>query len=379
MKKTQNPLMSRLLKVSKIPNVSVLDDSVFFKEKDIIPTGIPIIDVAFSGELDGGMVSGLTLFAGPSKSFKSLLSLLCVKAYFDKYPDSICIFYDSEGGMTPEYLGSMGIDPSRVIHVPIEHIEMLKFDIVKQLAELDRKDKVIVVIDSIGNLASVKELQDALDERSVVDMTRAKAIKGLFRMVTPSLISKDVPCICICHTYQEMGLYPKSIISGGTGLMYSSNQAFIIGKSQEKDSEGLSCYKFTINIEKSRTVKEKSKLPFVVSFDKGIQKYSGLMELALISGHVIKPNNGWYSKVDMETGEIEDKKHRLDATNCAEFWNPVLESATFKKFVKDKYKLGAAYISSEEDKDVDDSEEMNEYANSTDDDEDVSMGSIINH
>lgn len=210
-----NPLMKKILANSTTKLTSVLSESVLFNKKDVVPVDVPIINVAFSGDLDGGLTSGLTLLAGPSKSFKTNLALLCVKAYFDKYPDAVCILYDSEGGATPEYLQSQGVDPSRVVHIPIEHLEMLKFDMVKQLKELDRGDKVIFVIDSIGNTASLKELNDALDEKTVAEMQRAKGIKGLFRIVTPSLVTKDVPCLAICHTYAEMSLYPKQIISGG--------------------------------------------------------------------------------------------------------------------------------------------------------------------
>lgn len=212
---TKTSMMERLLKNSTTKYTSVLSESVMFTNKDVIPTDVSIFNIAFSGSLKGGLASGLTLFAGPSKSYKSLSSLVCVRAYLNKYKDAICVLYDSEGGMTPDMLRSQGVDPSRVLHVPIDHLEMLKFDIVKQLQELQRGDKVIFVIDSIGNTASLKELNDALEEKSVAEMQRAKSIKGLFRMITPSLVNKDIPCICICHTYSEMTMYPKQIISGG--------------------------------------------------------------------------------------------------------------------------------------------------------------------
>lgn len=200
-------LLDKILKNSTTKLTSVLSESVMFKDKDIIPIDVPLLNIAFSGDLDGGLASGLTLLAGPSKSFKSLMSLIMVRAYMNKYPDAVCILYDSEGGMTPQYLSEMGVDTARVVHVPIEHLEMLKFDTVKQLSELSRGDHVIMVIDSIGNTASQKELVDALDEKSVAEMQRAKSIKGLFRMITPSLVIKDIPCICICHTYATMELF----------------------------------------------------------------------------------------------------------------------------------------------------------------------------
>lgn len=334
-------LLKKILKNSPTKHASILSESVMFKDKDIIPTDVPIINIAFSGSLDGGISSGLTLFAGPSKTFKSNLALICVRAFLNKYKDAVCIFYDSEGGITPEYLESLQVDSNRVVHVPIEHIEMLKFDIVKQLQELERKDKVIIVIDSIGNTASLKELEDAQNEKSVAEMQRAKSIKGLFRMVTPSLIAKDIPCITICHSYSEMTLYPRQIISGGSGLMYSCNQAFIIGKSQEKDGTELLGYNFTINIEKSRFVREKSKLPFTVTYEEGVHKYSGLLELAKESGHVISPKVGWFARVDKETGEISDKNLRAKDLGNATFWDPILASPSFDKFVKDRFQLSA--------------------------------------
>lgn len=344
-----NKLIDKLIKNSPTKHTSILSNSIMFKDKDVISTEYPIINIAFSGCVDGGVSSGLTLLAGPSKVFKTNLALVCVKAFLDKYSDGVCIFYDSEGGVTPEYLKSLGVDSDRVVHVPIEHVEMLKFDLVKQLKEIDREDKVIIVIDSIGNTASLKELEDAINEKSVVEMQRAKSIKGLFRMTTPSLVAKDVPCIAICHTYQEMGLYPKQIISGGTGLIYSSNQAFIIGKSQEKEGNELSGFSFTLNVEKSRFVKEKSKFPFTVTFDKGINKYSGLLDIALDLNFVTKPSMGWYSKVDVSTGEVEEKKYRAKDTNTKEFWDSILNSQSFKDAVYNRYSISSHSILTDED------------------------------
>jgi hypothetical protein len=224
MSKDVNPLISRLLKNSPTKNSSVLSDSIFFKDKDIIPTDLPILNIAFSGSPVGGLSSGLTVFAGQSRSFKSLLGLFCMKAYLDKYHDGVGILYDSEGGITPEYLNANGIDPSRVIHIPIEHLEMLKFDMVKTLKEVDRKDHVFMMIDSLGNTASLKELEDAENEKTVAEMQRAKTMKGLFRMVTPSLIAKDVPCVAIAHTYKEMGcLSGDTLIRTANGNEYIKN------------------------------------------------------------------------------------------------------------------------------------------------------------
>lgn len=326
-------LLDKLMKAGAVKNADILSDSSFFVMKDCIPTELPILNIAFSGSIDGGLVPGLTIVAGQSKSYKTLLSLYCMKAYFEKYPEAVALLYDSEFGITPEYLEMNGIDPTRIIHIPIEHIEQLKFDVVKRLNEIQRGDKVFLMIDSIGSLSSKKEVDDAIDEKSVADMTRAKSIRSLLRIITPHLTMKDIPCLAINHTYQTMEMFSKAVVGGGTSVMYSANQVFIITRSQEKDGTDLVGYNFTINIEKSRFVKEKSKLTFQVKFNEGINKYSGLMDIALVSGHVIKPKNGWYQVAGIE------KNYRLADTNNAAFWDQILETDSFKEYVEYSYKL----------------------------------------
>jgi RecA/RadA recombinase len=333
-------ILDKIKKSSTIKDSSILATSKFFTKKDMIPTSIPIINVALSGRLDGGLTPGLTMWAGPSKHFKTAFSLLMAKSYMDKYEDAALLFYDSEFGTPQSYFDTFGIDTNRVLHTPLTDVEQLKFDIMQQLQTVERGDHLIIVIDSIGNLASKKEVEDAMDGKSVADMSRAKQMKSLFRMVTPHLNMKDIPLIVVNHTYKEIGLYPKDIVGGGTGSYYSADNIFILGRQQEKDGTEVTGYNFIINVEKSRYVKEKSKIPVSVSFDGGISKWSGLLDIALESGHVIKPSNGWYQKVDVDTGVIEDKKYRIKDTDTKDFWLPLLTSKSFFSYVKNKYSMG---------------------------------------
>jgi hypothetical protein len=196
------------------------------------------------------------------------------------------------------------------------------------------------MIDSIGNLASRKEVEDAENEKSVADMSRAKQLKSLFRIITPKLTGRDIPLVAVNHTYKEIGMFPKDVVSGGTGIMYSANQVFIITKAQEKDGTDLRGWRFTINIEKSRYVKEKSKLPFTVLYDEGIQKWSALFELAMESGHLCKANQGWYNVVDQNTGEvIEPKRRAKDIEKDDEFFEGLIECPKFKAFIERRFKL----------------------------------------
>ena len=163
---------------------------------------------------------------------------------------------------------------------------------------------------------------------------KIKSIKKIGKKEVYDISVKDVE-----HYVLENG-----VVTHNTGVMYSSNNVWIIGRSQEKDGTDLVGYSFTINIEKSRFVKEKSKLKFLVRFDGGIDKYSGLLDLALESGHVKKPSNGWYSRVDTTTGEIEEKKYRELDTHNKDFWKPILSDVKYLEFVRSTFQLAVTPI-----------------------------------
>lgn len=338
-------LLEKIKKNSTIKDSAILSKSKFFAAKDMIPTSVPVLNIALSGSLDGGFTPGLTMWAGPSKHFKTAFSLLMAKAYQDKYPEAVILFYDSEFGTPQSYFSSFGINTEQVIHTPITDVEQLKFDIMAQLKEINRGDRVMIIIDSIGNLASKKEVEDALEQKSVGDMTRAKQIKSLFRMVTPHLTIKDIPMVVVNHTYMEIGMFPKAIVGGGTGSYYSADNIYILGRQQEKDGSELTGWNFIINVEKSRYVREKAKIPVTVTFDKGINKWSGLLDIALENGHVVKPSNGWYSRMD-ENGEVEAKKWRAADTQSAEFWDPILAMPSFKKAIEEQYQFSSNVMGS---------------------------------
>lgn len=331
-------ILNKLQKNSTIKETEILTESKFFTSKDMIQTPVPMVNVALSGRLDGGLTPGLTVFAGPSKHFKTAFAMLLAKSYLDKYPDAAILFYDSEFGAPQGYFRSFGIDTDRVVHTPITDIEQLKHDLMSQINNIERGDRVIIIVDSVGNLASRKEVDDALEGKSVADMTRAKQLKSLFRMATPHLTIKDIPMVVVNHTYKEIGLYPKDIVSGGTGIYYSADNIFIIGRQQEKDGTDLTGYNFIINVEKSRFVREKSKIPVEVSFEGGISTWSGLLDVALASGHVVKPQNGWYQK------KGEEKKVRISDTYNKEFWMPILKDKSFQEWIQDNFAISTTSL-----------------------------------
>jgi hypothetical protein len=187
-------------------------------------------------------------------------------------------------------------------------------------------------------------------------MSRAKQLKSLFRMITPHLTIKDLPMVVVNHTYKEIGMFPKDVVSGGTGVYYSADNIFIIGRQQEKDTSGITGYNFIINIEKSRYVREKTKIAVEVSFEGGISKWSGLMDVALAGGFVTKPSNGWYSRKD------EDQKFRMKDTYTKDFWLPIISSKEFREYIETKFKSAGSNLMTSS---LSEEEIEKEFANAT--------------
>jgi RecA/RadA recombinase len=342
-------LKDKLIKNSTIEMTATLTDSKIYTKKDVITTPVPMINVALSGTVDGGITPGLTMLAGPSKHFKTGFALLMASAFLKKYKDGVVLFYDSEFGTPQSYFNAFGIAFDSVVHTPITDIEELKFDIMQQINTLDRKDQVMIVIDSIGNLASKKEVDDALDGKSVADMSRAKQLKSLFRMVTPHLTLKDIPMIVINHTYKEIGLYPKDIVGGGTGSYYGSDNIWILGRQQDKDDKEIKGYHFVINVEKSRYVREKSKIPITISYDGGINRWSGLLDVAIDGGYIVKPKAGWYATVNQDTGEVNTPSMRAgDIVDNKDFWVKMFQETDLADHIEKKYKMSMGPIMDED-------------------------------
>ena len=343
-------LRDKLIKNSTIDLTSTLAESKIFTKKDMIPTSVPMINVALSGTIDGGITPGLTMLAGPSKHFKTGFALLMASSFLKKYPEGIVLFYDSEFGTPQDYFNTFKIPFDSVVHTPITDVEELKFDIMKQMKELNRDDNVMIIVDSIGNLASKKEVEDALNEKAVADMSRAKQLKSLFRMITPHLSLKDIPMVVVNHTYKEIGMFPRDIVGGGTGSYYGSDNIWILGRQQDKDGSEIAGYHFVINVEKSRYVKEKSKIPITINFEGGINRWSGLLDIALDGGYIVKPKAGWYTVVDKTTGELKEPNKRAgDIVNNKEFWEEMFTTTDFAKYIENKYKIAIGSIMGDED------------------------------
>ena len=333
---------SKLNKLIKEIGATVLSESVVFDESNVVPTTVPMINVLLSGRVDGGIYPGVTMIAGPSKHFKTGFSLLLMKAYLDRYEDAKAIMFDSEFGAKPNYFSAFGINPDRVLHIPVTEVEELTHKSLILLDAIDKGDHFFIFVDSIGNLASRKEVKDAREGNDKADMTRAKAIKAFFRITTAKCVLKTIPMVVVNHTYKEQSMFPKDVVSGGTGGVYNSNDIWIVGRKQEKDSDKtLTGYTYVINVEKSRFVQEKSRAEITVNYKTGIQRFSNLLDLA-IDGNFIKQ---YRSKTMMYQVVGEEQSYTYDEVVDREsFWDHVFKTTDLKKYIEDKFALSASPI-----------------------------------
>ena len=151
----------------------------------------------------------------------------------------------------------------------------------------DERDKVIIVLDSLSNLSSDKEVKDSLENNQKRDMTRAQDIKKLFRTIVSPLGKLGIPMICTAHVYQTMDLFSRQVVSGGTGIVYAGSLTLMLSaaKLDDKGSDNLVSKKVgdytktgiivTATPQKSRfTIPQK--VQFQIPFFKAPNPYVGL-------------------------------------------------------------------------------------------------------
>lgn len=336
-------LTDRYLKLAK--GSTLLSDSPIFKDVEARVSKIPLLNVAFSGRVTGGYVPGITVWAGPSKHFKTMFCLLQVRAFMDKYPDGVLVLFDTEFGAPLQYFATCGIDPDRVVHIPVFTAEELRTELTKALKETNRGDHVFFMVDSIGNVASNKEVNDAENDKEAADFTRAKVLKSLFRIATPHFAYKNLDMAVINHTYETIEMFSKQVMGGGKGPYYAANNIFFLGRQQDATGKGaakeLHGYNYTIRVEKSRFVKEGSKFDVTVNFDSGLERFSGMKELALMTGFLVKVNDKMMSAVNQVDGTFDEKGKKNSWWEAnTEFWEQLIANPDFDNKVAEIYTLG---------------------------------------
>ncbi len=253
-----------------------------------VDTGSYIFNALVSGSIFGG-VSGnkITAIAGESSTGKTFFSLAVVKNFLDNNPDGYCLYFDTEAAVTKSLLQSRGLDVNRIVVVNVVTIEEFRskalkaVDLYLKKKEGERKP-CMFVLDSLGMLSTEKEIDDALNEKQVRDMTKSQLVKGAFRMLTLKLGQAKIPMIVTNHTYDVVGSYiPTKEMSGGSGLKYAASTIIYLSKKKEKDGTEVVGNIIKATAHKSRLSKENKTVEVRLYYDeRGLDKYYGLLELA---------------------------------------------------------------------------------------------------
>ena len=257
-----------------------------------VDTGSYIFNALVSGSIFGG-VSGnkITAIAGESSTGKTFFSLAVVKNFLDSNPDGYCLYFDTEAAITKSLIESRGIDTSRLVVVNVVTIEEFRTKALKAVdmylkASVEERKPCMFVLDSLGMLSTNKEINDALDDKQVRDMTKSQLIKGAFRMLTLKLGQANVPLLVTNHTYDVIGAYvPTKEMGGGSGLKYAASTIIYLSKKKEKDGTEVVGNIIKAKTAKSRLSKENKDVEVRLYYDeRGLDRYYGLLELGEIGG-----------------------------------------------------------------------------------------------
>ena len=250
-----------------------------------IDTGSYILNAVLSGSLYGGVPNNkITAFAGESATGKTFFVLGVIKQFLDDNPDGGVIYFDTEAAVTKDMMTTRGIDTRRVVISEPQSIEEFRTNAVRMLDQYndgDEKPPMMMVLDSLGMLSSEKELADTADGKNTRDMTKAQLLRGTFRVLSLKLAKANVPMLVTNHVYDVVGAYvPTKEISGGSGLKYAASSICMLTKKKDKDGTDVVGNFIKVRMHKSRFTKEQKDVFVKLSYDSGLDRYYGLLDLA---------------------------------------------------------------------------------------------------
>jgi RecA/RadA recombinase len=253
-----------------------------------IDTGSLAFNALLSGSIYGGMPSNkITAIAGEAATGKTFFALGIVKAFLEKNKDAGVIYFESESALTKELVESRGIDSSRMVIVPVATVQEFRHQSIKVIdkyIEQDEKTRkpLMFVLDSLGMLSTTKEMEDTAEGKETRDMTRSQIVKAAFRVLTLKLGKAKVPMIMTNHTYDVIGsMFPQKEMGGGSGLKYAASNIVYLSKRKEKDGKEIIGNIIHCKNYKSRLTKENALIDVRLTYKDGLDKYYGLLELAI--------------------------------------------------------------------------------------------------
>jgi len=284
-------LLKDLAKASGNELAGVVSDGIVAGDVDgYIDTGSYILNALVSGDIYRGIPSNkITALAGESATGKTFFALGMVQKFLDDNPEGNVVYFESESALTQEMLEERGIDTSRILLVPVTTIEEFRTQAVNIIDGFDAKkkgdEKIFFVLDSLGMLSTIKETEDVGSGKNVRDMTKAQVIKGTFRVLTLKLGKVGIPMIVTNHTYDVIGsMFPQKEMGGGSGLKYAASSIIYLSKKKEKDGTEVIGNIIHCKNQKSRLTVENKMVDVRLTYDKGLDRYYGLLDLAIKYG-----------------------------------------------------------------------------------------------
>ena len=284
--------LKEIIKTTGNEYASLVSDGVEAGDVDsFIDTGSYIFNALLSGSIYGGLPSNkITAIAGESATGKTFFLMGMVKSFLDDNPDAGVLYFESESAITQQMVIDRGIDPQRMVIIPVTTVQEFRTQAIKILDsylaknEADRKP-IMLCLDSLGMLSTTKEVEDTSDGKETRDMTRAQVLKAAFRVLTLKLGRAKVPMIVTNHTYDSMGsMFPTKEMGGGSGLKYAASSIVFLSKRKDKDGKDVVGNIVHCKNHKSRLTIENKMVDVRLSYDKGLDKYYGLLELAIKYG-----------------------------------------------------------------------------------------------
>jgi RecA/RadA recombinase len=257
-----------------------------------VDTGSYAFNALLSGSLYGGVADNkIIALAGESATGKTYFTLGIVAQFLKNNPEGMVLYFDSEQAVTSDMFEGRGVDSKRVAVFPVATIEEFKtqcVSIVDKILEMDESERkpMMIVLDSLGMLSTEKEMNDSAVGKNVRDMTRAQGVKATFRVLTMKLGKARIPLVMTNHTYDVVGAYvPTKEMGGGSGLKYAASTIVYLSKKKEKNADGdvigniIHC-----KLYKSRLTKENQMVDVQLNYDSGLNRYYGIVEIALTHG-----------------------------------------------------------------------------------------------
>ena len=267
---------------------SLVSDGASGDVDSFIDTGSYIFNALLGGSIHRGLPSNkITAIAGESATGKTFFVLGMCKNFLDKNPDGGVIFFESESAITKEIIEERGIDSTRMVVMPVTTVQEFRHQaltVLEKYSQQDAKEKkpLLLVLDSLGMLSTTKEIEDTQDGKETKDMTRAQIVKAAFRVLTLKLGKAKVPLIITNHTYDVIGsMFPQKEMGGGSGLKYAASSIVYLSKRKEKDGTEIIGNIIHCKNYKSRLTKENKVVDVRLTYSKGLDRYYGLLDLAL--------------------------------------------------------------------------------------------------